>query len=70
MEKKGHNRKQKIGDIWDDCPYVAIGKRASDIPVYDVVKQNARNKHSEPCTEICFCLLQDYPVQRHTIQHK
>ena len=43
VEKKGHKGKHKIGDIWEHCPYVVTGKPAPDIPVYDVVKENARN---------------------------
>ena len=43
VEKKGHKTKHKIGDIWEHCPYVVTGKPAPDIPVYDVVKENARN---------------------------
>ena len=43
METKGHKGEHKIGDIWEHCPYVVKGKPAPDIPVYDVVKENARN---------------------------
>ena len=43
VEKKGHKGKHKIGDIWEHCPYVVTGKPAPDIPLYDVVKENARN---------------------------
>ena len=43
VEKKEHKRKHKIGVIWEHCPYVVTGKPAPDIPVYDVVKENARN---------------------------
>ena len=43
VEKKGHKGRHKIGDIWEHCPYVVIGKPAPVIPVYNVVKGNVRN---------------------------
>ena len=48
VEKKGHRGKHKLADLWEHCPYVVIGQPVSDIPVYEVVKENARN--SKPRT--------------------
>ena len=43
VEKKGHQGKHKLADVWEHCPYDVIGQPVPDIPVYEVVKENARN---------------------------
>ena len=48
VEKKGHKGKHKLADLWEHCPYIVIGQPVSDMPVYEVVKENARN--SKPRT--------------------
>ena len=48
VEKKGHRGKHKLADLWEHCPYVVTGQPVPDIPVYEVVKENARN--SKPRT--------------------
>ncbi|MFI0459984.1 MAG: DDE-type integrase/transposase/recombinase, partial [Candidatus Thiodiazotropha endolucinida] len=46
VEKKGHRGKHKLADLWEHCPYVVIGQPVADIPIYEVVKENARNSKS------------------------
>ncbi|MCG8048342.1 MAG: RNase H-like domain-containing protein, partial [Candidatus Thiodiazotropha endolucinida] len=48
VEKKGHRGKHKLADLWEHCPYVVISKPLPDVPVYEVIKENARN--SKPRT--------------------
>ncbi|MEW8547244.1 MAG: hypothetical protein AB2693_27355 [Candidatus Thiodiazotropha sp.] len=48
VEKKGHKGKHKLADLWEHCPYVVIGQPVPDIPVYEVVRENARQ--SKPRT--------------------
>ena len=48
VDKKGHKGKHKLADRWEHCPYIVIGQPVSDMPVYEVVKENARN--SKPRT--------------------
>ena len=43
VEKKGHKKKHKIADIWEHCPYVVVGQPVPDIPIFEVVKEHARN---------------------------
>lgn len=46
VEKKGHKGKHKLADIWEHCPYVVKGQPVPDIPVYEVVRENARQSKS------------------------
>ena len=48
MEKKGQRGKHKLTDLWEHCPYVVTEHPVPDIPVYEVVRENARN--SKPRT--------------------
>ena len=43
VEKKGHKGNHKLADLLEHCPYIVTGQPVSDMPVYEVVKENARN---------------------------
>ena len=64
VEKKGHKGKHKIEDIWVRCPYVVTGKPAPDIPVYDVVEENARNSKKRTLHRNMLLLFTGLPCPR------
>ncbi|MEW8316224.1 MAG: reverse transcriptase domain-containing protein [Candidatus Thiodiazotropha endolucinida] len=43
VKKKGRKGKHRLANLWEHCPYVVIGQPVPDVPVYEVVKENARN---------------------------
>ena len=40
VKNVGIRGKQKLADLWEHCPYVIKSQPMSDIPVYEVVKEN------------------------------
>ena len=47
MEKKGHKGTHKLADLLEHCPYVVIGQPVLDIPVNEVVKENAHKPKTQ-----------------------